>query len=81
MHGVGDALRDVQAAAAAGCIPHLVCTGEGEQWLDRPLDDAFPPYTVKHSDLLAFAHYLIGQEPQPQEPGVQVPPGQGAVAA
>lgn len=81
IHGVGDALRDVQAAAAAGCIPHLVCTGESERWLDRPLDDSFPPHTIKHPDLLAFAHYLIAQEPQPDEPGLQVPPGQGALAA
>ena len=29
VHAVGDSERDVQAAVAAGCVPHLVLTGQG----------------------------------------------------
>ena len=62
MHAVGDALRDVQAASAAGCMVHLVCTGEGEIWRDQPLDPAFPPHTRVHSDFLDFARTLLLEE-------------------
>ncbi|HJV69843.1 D-glycero-beta-D-manno-heptose 1,7-bisphosphate 7-phosphatase [Ideonella sp.] len=61
---VADTLRDLQAARAAGCPPHLVRTGraslvgDGElaQWL------ASVPGTVVHDDLPAFASYLLHQE-------------------
>lgn len=69
IHMVGDALRDVQAAAAAGCQPHLVCTGEGEPWRNRPLDATFPPHTQVHADLLAFAQWLLAQEEAEQAAG------------
>lgn len=62
IHVVGDALRDVQAAAQAGCIPHLVCTGEGELWHGRKPESNFPPHTRIHADLLAFAHFLLAQQ-------------------
>ena len=62
IHVVGDALRDTQAAAQAGCIPHLVCTGEGECWRGRPLGGNFPPNTQVHADLLAFARFLLAQQ-------------------
>ena len=62
IHAVGDALRDVQAASAAGCMVHLVCTGEGEIWRDQPLDPAFPPHTRVHSDFLDFARTLLLEE-------------------
>lgn len=64
VHAVGDALRDVQAAAAAGCTPHLVCTGEGAYWLDKPLGQEFPPHTQVHRNLLDFARKLLAQEVQ-----------------
>ncbi|MFM2066149.1 MAG: D-glycero-beta-D-manno-heptose 1,7-bisphosphate 7-phosphatase [Pseudomonadota bacterium] len=62
---VGDALRDLQAAATAGCPPHLVRTGKS-----RHLDDAgiarmhelVPGLTV-HADLAAFAEALIAAQP------------------
>jgi D-glycero-D-manno-heptose 1,7-bisphosphate phosphatase len=61
---VGDTLRDLQAARAAGCPPHLVRTGraslvhEGElaQWV------AAVPGTVVHDDLTAFASHLLQQD-------------------
>ena len=62
IHAVGDALRDVRAASAAGCMVHLVCTGEGEIWRDQPLDPAFPPHTRVHDDFLGFAKTLLQEE-------------------
>ena len=56
---VGDGLRDLQAGVAAGCEPHLVLTGKGEPYRDRPLPDTFPPGTRVHADLAAFAEYLV----------------------
>jgi D-glycero-D-manno-heptose 1,7-bisphosphate phosphatase len=61
---VADTLRDLEAARAAGCPPHLVRTGraslvtEGElaQWL------AAVPGTVMHDDLASFASHLLAQE-------------------
>jgi D-glycero-D-manno-heptose 1,7-bisphosphate phosphatase len=58
---VGDSLRDLQAAIAAGCAPHFVRTGKGGD-----LDDAglahlqrqVPGVTV-HRDLAAFAEALL----------------------
>ena len=59
---VGDTLRDLQAAHAAGCKPHLVRTGRAaiadaatiEQWLKEV------PGTVIHEDMAAFAVHLVG---------------------
>jgi D-glycero-D-manno-heptose 1,7-bisphosphate phosphatase len=61
---VGDTLRDLQAAQAAGCPAHLVCTGraahlsaeERAQWL------AAVPGAVVHDDLASFASHLLQQE-------------------
>ncbi len=61
---VADTLRDLQAARAAGCPPHLVRTGRaalaGEaelaQWV------AAVPGTTVHDDLSAFASHLLQQE-------------------
>jgi D-glycero-D-manno-heptose 1,7-bisphosphate phosphatase len=61
VHAVGDSLRDVQAAAASGCIPHLVLTGKGEQYTDKDLPDTFPTGTRIHTDLAAFAEWLLAQ--------------------
>jgi D-glycero-D-manno-heptose 1,7-bisphosphate phosphatase len=59
---VCDTLRDLQAAHAAGCVPHLVRTGRARvaddaaiaQWLREV------PDTIVHDDLAAFAVHLIG---------------------
>jgi D-glycero-D-manno-heptose 1,7-bisphosphate phosphatase len=52
---VGDALRDVQAAAAAGARPVLVLTGKG---LKTQTEGKLPPGTQVFPDLAAFAEYL-----------------------
>ncbi|MDR1969455.1 MAG: D-glycero-beta-D-manno-heptose 1,7-bisphosphate 7-phosphatase [Burkholderiaceae bacterium] len=66
VHAVGDSERDVQAAVAAGCIPHLVLTGMGAPAQTAPLPPVFPPGTRVHIDLAAFATALIGEaESQP----------------
>ncbi|HEX7638703.1 MAG TPA: D-glycero-beta-D-manno-heptose 1,7-bisphosphate 7-phosphatase [Burkholderiaceae bacterium] len=59
---VCDTLRDLHAARAAGCQPHLVRTGRAAaadahtvaQWVQEV------PGTVVHADLAAFADHLVG---------------------
>lgn len=61
---VADTLRDLEAARAAGCPPHLVRTGraalaseaELAQWVEAV------PGTRIHADLAAFAADLLQQE-------------------
>jgi D-glycero-D-manno-heptose 1,7-bisphosphate phosphatase len=58
---VVDTLRDLQAAAAAGCPPHLVRTGRAAG-LDAPTVARFVelvPATRVHRDLGAFADWLL----------------------
>jgi D-glycero-D-manno-heptose 1,7-bisphosphate phosphatase len=52
---VGDALRDVEAAAAAGAKPVLVLTGRGRRTRD---EGRLPSGTVVFEDLAAFAEHL-----------------------
>ena len=52
---VGDALRDVQAAAAAGARPVLVLTGKGKK---TNAEGNLPPGTQVFADLAAFAEQL-----------------------
>ena len=52
---VGDALRDVQAAAAAGARPVLVLTGKGKR---TQAEGNLPPGTQVFPDLAAFAEHL-----------------------
>lgn len=63
---VGDNLRDVQAAVAAGCPPHLVLTGQGAQHRGQMLPPDYPPDTVVHEDLAAFAEFILAQEARGQ---------------
>ena len=49
---IGDSLRDLQAAHAAGARPVLVLTGKGEQTLKA---GGLPPGTEIHADLAAAA--------------------------
>ena len=60
---VADTLRDLQAAHAAGCEPHLVCTGRAAG-LDaaqvRQMVDQVPGTQV-HADLAAFAEHVLSQ--------------------
>ncbi len=52
---VGDAQRDLEAAAAAGARPVLVLTGKGGQ---TQAGGKLPPGTEVFSDLAAFAKHL-----------------------
>jgi D-glycero-D-manno-heptose 1,7-bisphosphate phosphatase len=52
---VGDAQRDVEAAAAAGARPVLVLTGKGRMTFD---EGKLPPGTEVYPDLAAFARKL-----------------------
>ena len=57
---VGDSLRDMQAADAAGCAPHLVLTGRHGTHAEEALPAVFPPQTRVHADLSAFVDHLLG---------------------
>ena len=61
IHAVGDSVRDVQAAAAAGCIPHLVLTGKGAPVQTDPLPPEFAPGTRVHADLAAFSTAFVAE--------------------
>lgn len=56
---VGDALRDMQAGAAAGCALHLVLTGKAADYRGHSLPDTFPDHTQVHADLASFAEFLL----------------------
>jgi len=65
---VGDSLRDMQAAQAAGCAPHLVLTGR-HAMVDRAcLPPEFPANTFVHADLAAFADHLLGDTVRAEVP-------------
>jgi len=70
----GDSARDAQAAAAAGCEPHLVLTGQSAALRGRPLPPEFPPQTRVHPDLAAFADYVIARS-EPLERAPRPVPG------
>ena len=61
---VGDALRDLQAASAAGCEPHLVRSGKAATLSDAEVVQlaAQVPGTMVHADLAAFAEYMLQYE-------------------
>jgi D-glycero-D-manno-heptose 1,7-bisphosphate phosphatase len=56
-----DTLRDLQAAQAAGCEPHLVLSGRAAGLDDEALERhiAQVPRTVVHDSLTAFAEHLM----------------------
>ena len=62
---VGDSLRDMQAAVAAGCAPHLVLTGNSESLRGSDLPAIFPAGTHKHLDLNAFVDSLLKKTVEP----------------
>ena len=61
---VGDSLRDLQAAHAAGCQPHLVRTGKAALLDDAQVDALIRqvPGAVCHADLSAFADFIIRRD-------------------
>jgi D-glycero-D-manno-heptose 1,7-bisphosphate phosphatase len=64
LHGVpavGDSRRDLEAAVAVGCEPHLVLTGKGAAYAGAALPEGFPAGTHVHADLAAFAEHLVAQ--------------------
>jgi D-glycero-D-manno-heptose 1,7-bisphosphate phosphatase len=56
---VGDSLRDLQAGAALGFVPHLVLTGKGKKTLEA---GGLPEGTVVHNDLRSFALDFLAEE-------------------
>ena len=58
---VGDTLRDLQTARAAGCLPHLVRSGRAAVLDDAELHNMVEqvPGTMVHHDLAAFATHLL----------------------
>ena len=61
---VGETLRDLQAAQAAGCRPHLVRTGRAARLTDDEVAAmlAQVPGAQAHPDLGAFAEQLLARE-------------------
>lgn len=59
----GDSVRDAQAAAAAGCSPHLILSGQSSAYREGGLPEGLPPGTRAHADLQAFADWVLAQEP------------------
>jgi D-glycero-D-manno-heptose 1,7-bisphosphate phosphatase len=64
---VCDTLRDLQAALAAGCEPHLVRSGRAEDLSVEALRHIIEqvPSTEVHKDLGAFAEYLLERDHVP----------------
>ena len=62
---VGDRLRDMQAAKAAGCEPHWVLSGRHARGDVNMLPAGFPPETQVHADLAAFVDHFLGQASTP----------------
>jgi D-glycero-D-manno-heptose 1,7-bisphosphate phosphatase len=58
---VADTLRDLQAAQAAGCQPHLVLSGRSAHLDEAQLQDILRqvPTTRVHRDLGAFADHVL----------------------
>jgi len=61
---VGDTLRDLEAARAAGCPPHLVRTGRAAQVSEAEIAQwqQAVPETLVHADLGAFAEHLLQRD-------------------
>lgn len=61
---VGDMPRDLMAAAAVGCAPHLLRTGQGAALTEGEIAKlgAQVPGLRVHANLAAFADFLIEQE-------------------
>ncbi len=76
---VGDTLRDLQAAHAAGCEPHLILSGRAAL-LDAGLVQSMldlVPGTRAHAGLAEFAEYLLARGAAPTH---SRPPAAGAAA-
>lgn len=58
----GDSVRDAQAAAAAGCETHLILTGQSQRHRDGSLPEGLPPNVTLHTDLSAFADFVLTRD-------------------
>jgi len=61
----GDRVRDLQAAVAAGCEPHLVLSGahrDSRGSGGQPLPPDLPAGTQVHPDLTAFAAFVVERD-------------------
>ena len=58
----GDSVWDAQAAAAAGCQPHLLLTGTSQHLAPGQRPEGLPPQTRIHRDLSAFADALLAAQ-------------------
>ena len=78
----GDSLRDLQAGAALGCEPHLVRTGKAAAMNDEQLAQmvAAVPGTFVHTDLKAFAEFVIQRERRARGTSGESDSGHGALA-
>lgn len=56
---VGDSIRDLEAAQAAGGLPVLVRTGKGNDSVLRLPSSVVPGDTPVYDDLAAFANDLL----------------------
>jgi D-glycero-D-manno-heptose 1,7-bisphosphate phosphatase len=58
----GDSACDAQAAANAGCMPHLILSGKSAGYRAGGLPEGLPPGTHVHRDLQSFADWVLAQE-------------------
>jgi D-glycero-D-manno-heptose 1,7-bisphosphate phosphatase len=67
---VADTLRDLLAAQAAGCPPHLVKTGRAALASEAQLEEwvAAVPGVRVHEDLAAFAQWVLDHESRHPRP-------------
>jgi D-glycero-D-manno-heptose 1,7-bisphosphate phosphatase len=63
----GDSVRDALAAAAVGCEPHLLMTGNSLACRDGSLPPGLPPGCCVHTDLSAFADFMLARERAAQD--------------
>ena len=61
---VADTVRDIQAAVAAGCEPHLVLSGRASALSEDALQQvlAAATRTQVHADLAAFAEFVLTRD-------------------
>ena len=61
---VADTVRDIQAAVAAGCEPHLVLSGRASALSEDALQQvlAAATRTQVHADLAAFAEFVLARD-------------------
>ena len=64
---VGDTLRDLQAAQAAGCEPHLVLSGRAQGLAEEQVQHMLQqvPSAQVHANLAAFADHILVREHKP----------------